>query len=113
MSLGLRSFIEGSAIRIEATILDFDSPLPPDENVVYLDPDSNQVELYDNDGSLQDTFTDAIVHDDVGIFHLDINLADYTSGEAPTGEKGVWHADWIATTGGLPSKGRIKFNVTK
>ena len=103
MSVGLRSFINGTSVRVEAQIQDFDST--PD-NPIYIDPTSNSLKIYDDDGAVVMTLTTTIVRDGVGLYHVDFQISAGTLYEI-----GKWRGDWTATYGSLPSIGRVYFNV--
>jgi hypothetical protein len=115
MSVALKAYIFGSAGHIQATILQTDSPLPvapyPDPNCTYIDPDSNEVDIFDDDGAQVLTLTTTIVRDGLGLYHVDFALpTSYDTNKVP--EVGKWSALWLATYGSLISKVRTDFNVT-
>jgi hypothetical protein len=110
MSVNLEVVIEGSSIEVSAWITDFPRPTPTNPNPapVYIDPDANSVTIYDDQGTVVVTLPNeeiAIVRDGVGLYHVDYEIP--SSGFVP----GKWLARWIATQGGLPSKGEAYFNV--
>jgi len=101
VSQALRAFLYGTALRIEASIQDFDST---PTNLIMIDVDSNTVQIYDDQANLVNTIeTGSIIHDGLGEYHVDFQL--------PSGVIGKWKAVWTATKGSLNSLGAVDFNV--
>ena len=86
---------KGSTIRIRNTITDFDgNPM---------DPDSQEIKIYDSKGSLKATLTTP-TKEDIGKYYI-----DYTVPE--DGEAGSWKVVWRIDKGGQAAVEVLRFAV--
>jgi len=85
----------GSTIRIKVTLFDYDGKS--------LDPDSQEIKIYDSEGTLRKTF-DAATYEDAGVYYVDYTIPS----DAPTGD---WLVIWKIVKGGLPSIDKAYFRV--
>ena len=88
----------GSTIRIENTVRDFSG------NLVDPDVDSQEVKIYDTQGQLKATITDAeISQESLGKFYI-----DYIIESSPDG---YWKAVWKVKVNDKPDVETVKFIV--
>jgi len=85
----------GSTIRIRNTLRDFDDS--------YLTPDSQEVKVYDPDGTLKETITSPTL-ESTGIYYVDYTIPS-------DGKDGNWKVVWRAIKGTKPHLDVFTFSV--
>jgi len=107
MSAALDEVVDGSTEPLEAQIMDENST---PQNPIYVDPDSQTVTLYDDDGTLVTTIESSsgqIIRDGQGMYHVLLTMSS-NSGEF---ELGRWMVLWVANYQGRVWQKQFFFNL--